>query len=157
MMNSGLLGLHPAGSLHVQSPKTRYAGIRHQKTLGDWTTDSQITYGYAQGKGSADYVQDVKDIHALGFSLATRYRLNPDQQALFSVSQPMRIVRGGLVFDGVVDDLVPDGRQTDLTLGFNYQLNQDSAIKTAFTYTTDRNHYQGERNSQIMLTYSGKF
>ena len=41
--------------------------------------------------------------------LATRYRLNRDQQLLFSVSQPMRIERGGLVFDGVIGDLVPTG------------------------------------------------
>jgi len=93
----------------------------------------------------------------MGFNIATRYRLNPDQQVQFSVSQPMRIERGGLVFDGVIGDLVPTGRQTDLTLGFTHQLNPTSTIKTAFTYTTDSNHYQGQRNSQIMLTYSGRF
>ena len=93
----------------------------------------------------------------MGFSLATRYRLNPDQQVLFSVSQPMRIERGGLVFDGVIGDLVPTGRQTDLTLGFTHHLNQDSTITTAFTYTTDSNHYQGLHDTQFMLTYSGRF
>ena len=157
MTDSSLLGLHPGGLLHVKSPRTRYVGIRHNKTLGNWTTDGQITYGYAKGKGSYGYVRGVKDIHAMGFSLATRYRLNPDQKVLFSVSQPMRIERGGLVFDGVIGDLVPTGRQTDLTVGFTHQLNPTSTIRTAFTYTTDRNHYQGLHDTQIMLTYSGLF
>ena len=157
MTDSSLLGLQPAGLLHVERPKTRYLGIRYQKTLGDWTTDGQITYAYAKGKGSYGYVRGVRDIHAMGFNLATRYRLNSDQRILFSVSQPMRINRGGLVFDGVIGDLVPTGRQTDLTFGFTHQLNQTSTIGTAFTYTTDSNHYQGQRNSQIMLTYRGGF
>lgn len=157
MTDSSLLGLHPGGLLHVDSPKTRYVGIRHQRSLGNWTTDGQITYGYAKGKGSYGYVRGVKDIHAMGFSLATRYRLNPDQQVLFSVSQPMRIERGGLVFDGVIGDLVPTGRQTDLTLGFTHHLNQDSTLRTAFTYTTDSNHYQGLHDTQFMLTYRGRF
>jgi hypothetical protein len=157
MTDSSLLGLHPDGLLHVKSPKTRYLGIRHSKTLGNWTTDGQITYGHAKGRGSYGYVRGVTDIHAMGFNIATRYRLNPDQKVLFSVSQPMRIERGGLVFDGVIGDLVPTGRQTDLTLGFTHQLNQTSTLRTAFTYTTDSNHYQGQRNTQIMLTYSGQF
>jgi len=157
MTDSSLLGLQPAGLLHVERPKTRYLGIRYQKTLGDWTTDGQITYAYAKGKGSYGYVRGVRDIHAMGFNLATRYRLNSDQRILFSVSQPMRINRGGLVFDGVIGDLVPTGRQTDLTFGFTHQLNQTSTIGTAFTYTTDSKHYQGQRNSQIMLTYRGGF
>ena len=93
----------------------------------------------------------------MGFSIATRYRLNPDQKVLFSVAQPMRIERGGLVFDGVIGDLVPTGRQTDLTLGFTHQLNPTSTLKTVFTYITDRNHYQGLHDTQIMLTYSGQF
>ena len=93
----------------------------------------------------------------MGFNIATRYRLNPDQQVQFSVSQPMRIERGGLVFDGVIGDLVSTGRQTDLIVGFTHQLNPTSTIKTAFTYTTDSNHYQGQRNTHIMLTYSGRF
>jgi|GEM_PF-2856756 len=157
MTDSSLLGLHPAGLLHVKSPKTRYLGIRHSKTRGNWTTDGQITYGYAKGRGSYGYVRGVRDIHAMGFNIATRYRLNPDQQLLFSVSQPMRIERGGLVFDGVIGDLVPTGRQTDLTLGFTHQLNQDSTLRTAFTYTTDRKHYQGLHDTHVMLTYSGRF
>ena len=93
----------------------------------------------------------------MGFNIATRYRLKPDQKVLFSVSQPLRIERGGLIFDRVIGDLVPTGRQTDLTLGFTHELNQTSTIKAAFTYTTDSNHYQGQRNSQIMLTYRGGF
>ena len=157
MTESSLLGLHPAGLLHVERPKTRYVGIRHKKTLGNWTTDGQITYGHAKGKGSYGYVRGVRDIHAMGFNVATRYRLKPDQKVLFSVSQPMRIERGGLIFDRVIGDLVPTGRQTDLTLGFTHELNQTSTIKAAFTYTTDSNHYPGQRNSQIMLTYMGGF
>jgi hypothetical protein len=157
MTDSSLLGLHPAGLLHVKSPKTRYLGIRHSKTLGNWTTDGQITYGYAKGKGSYGYVRGVRDIHAMGFNIATRYRLNSDQKVLFSVSQPMRIERGGLVFDGVIGDLVPTGRQTDLTLGFTHQLNQGSTLRTAFTYTTDSKHYQGLHDTHVMLTYSGRF
>ena len=157
MTDSSLLGLHPGGLLHVKSPKTRYLGIRHSKTLGNWTTDGQITYGYAKGKGSYGYVRGVRDIHAMGFNIATRYRLNSDQKVLFSVSQPMRIERGGLVFDGVIGNLVPTGRQTDLTLGFAHQLNQDSTLRTAFTYTTDSKHYQGLHDTHVMLTYSGRF
>ena len=141
----------------MKSPTTRYLGIRHSKTLGNWTTDGQITYGHAKGKGSYGYVRGVRDIHAMGFNIATRYRLNSDQKVLFSVSQPMRIERGGLVFDGVIGNLVPTGRQTDLTLGFAHQLNQDSTIKTAFTYTTDSKHYQGLHDTHVMLTYSGRF
>jgi len=157
MTDSSLLGLHPGGLLHVKSPTTWYLGIRHSKTLGNWTTDGQITYGYAKGRGSYGYVRGVQDIHAMGFNIATRYRLNTDQKVLFSVSQPMRIERGGLVFDGVIGNLVPTGRQTDLTLGFAHQLNQDSTLRTAFTYTTDRNHYQGLHDTHVMLTYSGRF
>ena len=93
----------------------------------------------------------------MGFNIATRYRLNPDQQVQFSVSQPMRIERGGLVFDGVIGDLIPTGRQTDLTVGFTYQLNQDSILRTAFTYTIDSKHSQGLHDTHVMLTYSGRF
>ena len=157
MTDSSLLGLHPGGLLHVKSPKTRYLGIRHSKTRGNWTADGQITYGYAKGRGSYGYVRGVRDIHAMGFNIATRYRLNSDQKVLFSVSQPMRIERGGLVFDGVIGDLVPTGRQTDLTLGFTHQLNQGSTLRTAFTYTTDSKHYQGLHDTHVMLTYSGRF
>ena len=83
--------------------------------------------------------------------------LNSHPQLLFSVSQPMRIERGGLVFDGVIGDLVPTGRQTDLTVGFTHQLNQDSTLRTAFTYTIDSKHYQGFHDTHVMLTYSGRF
>ena len=93
----------------------------------------------------------------MGFNIATRYRMNPDQQLLFSVAQPMRIERGGLVFDGVIGNLVPTGRQTDLTLGFAHQLNQDSTLRTAFTYTTDSKHYQGLHDTHVMLTCRGRF
>ena len=31
MTDSSLLGLHPGGLLHVERPKTRYVGIRHQQ------------------------------------------------------------------------------------------------------------------------------
>jgi len=93
----------------------------------------------------------------MGFNIATRYRLNPDQQLLFSVSQPMRIEHGGLAFDGVTGDLVPAGRQPDLTVGFTHQLNQGSFLRTAFTYTIDSKYYQGLHDIHVMLTYSGRF
>ena len=62
-----------------------------------------------------------------------------------------------LAFDRVIGDLVPAGRQTDLTVGFTHQLNQDSILRTAFTYTTDSKHYQGLHDTHVTLTYSGRF
>ena len=93
----------------------------------------------------------------MGFNIANRYRLNSDQQLLFSVSQPLRIERSGLVFDGVIGDLLPTGRQADLTVGFTHQLNQGRNPRTAFTYTIDSKPYQGLYDTHVMLTYSGRF
>ena len=69
----------------------------------------------------------------------------------------MRIERGGLVFDGVIGDLVPTGRQTDLTVGFTHQLNQGSNLRIRFTYTIDSKPYQGLHDTHVMFTYSGRF
>ena len=94
----------------------------------------------------------------MGFNIATRYRLNPDQQLLSSQS----LSRCGssvvaLVFDGVIGDLVPTGRQTDLTVGFTHQLNQAAPSGLRSPTPLTAKHYQGLHDTHVMLTYSGRF
>ena len=114
-----------------------------------------MTYALAQGNAGYGYVKDVEDFHAMGFGVNANYAIDEDSAVKFSVSQPLRIERGALHFDGIIADMTPDGREIDYTMSYTTAVNKSSTFDLQLSYASDYNHYRSEDNAKIMAIYKG--
>jgi hypothetical protein len=151
-----LLGWAPGQSLlNVSDTKSRYINIRRSKTIKDWTLAGNMTYALAQGDAGYGYVKGMDDFHAMGFGVSADYVIDEDSAVKFGVSQPLRIERGALHFDGVIADMAPDGREIDYTMSYTTTVSKTSTINLQLSYASDYNHYRSEDNAKIMAVYKG--
>jgi hypothetical protein len=151
-----MLGWNPGQSLlNISNMESRYINIHRSKTIKDWTLSGNMTYALAQGDAGYGYVKDVKDFHAMGFGVSANYVIDEDSVVKFGVSQPLRIERGALHFDGVIADMTPDGREIDYTMSYTTTVSKSSTFDLQLSYASDYDHYRGEDNAKIMAVYKG--
>jgi len=151
-----LLGWAPGQSLlNMSNLESRYINIRRSKSIKDWTLSGNMTYALAQGDAGYGYVKGMDDFHAMGFGVSADYAIDEDSAVKFGVSQPLRIERGALHFDGVIADMTPDGREIDYTMSYTTAVSKSSTFNLQLSYASDYNHYRGEDNAKVMAIYKG--
>ena len=151
-----LLGWAPGQSLlNMSNLESRYVNIRRSKSIKDWTLSGNMTYALAQGDAGYGYVKGMDDFHAMGFGVSADYAIDEDSAVKFGVSQPLRIERGALHFDGVTADMTPNGREIDYTMSYTTAVSKSSVFDLQLSYASDYNHYRGEDNAKIMAVYKG--
>ncbi|MBG99885.1 MAG: hypothetical protein CMN58_06030 [Solibacterales bacterium] len=157
------LGSKGSGWLGYKDARSAYVSVGKRYSLGNkWNISGDVTYGWSQANAEREGVfQDFSKVHALGFNASAGYQLNTNNAFGISLNSPLKVEKGSLIIKSPYDaervNLSPSGRQVDVGVSFQHQIDAQRSVSAGITYINDYHHDRDVTRGQVMLNYRGSF
>ena len=121
-----------------------------------------LTYGFGQARSNTESIlQDFTRIHSLGLDVVATRKLNAADTLKLSLSAPLRVESGAVTIKSPYDaervNLSPSGRQVDVGVSFQHQIDSQRSVSAGITYINDYHHDRDVTHGRVMLNYWGRF
>ncbi|MDC0039082.1 hypothetical protein OAJ78_05425 [Gammaproteobacteria bacterium] len=158
-----LLGTRGEGWLGYKDASSLYLGLSRDWTMSNkWQVSGDLIYGLGQARSNKESIlQDFTRIHSLGLDVVATRKLNAADTLNLSLSAPLRVESGAVTIKSPYDaervNLSPSGRQVDVGVSFQHQIDAQRSVSAGITYINDYHHARDVTHGQVMLNYRGSF
>ena len=149
-----LLGSRTAGAFGRMTADSAFAGIEARARVGAWRLGAGAEIGTVNASVRGGLVADVSPLITSAFALQAVRPLNDGDTFTLSLSQPLRVESGhaslsvpvGRTKDGLVRrrpvtaDLVPTGRQIEVTAQWRWMLSTGGELRLGAAWTRHPGH-----------------